>query len=109
MSGLLDFFEHLFHRHTIHPVHQASIQQTLENIMTALEQLQADITNDATIKAGAIAMIVALAKQVADLVAATQNGVDPAALALLSTQLQAQSKALQDAVDAVGAPATPAP
>jgi len=78
------------------------IESNLENIMSAIDDLQAAVAAEDTVIDSAITLI----NGIPALIAAA--GVDPAKLATLQADISAKSKALADAV-AANTPAAPAP
>jgi len=89
------------------PANVASMQVALVDILkriksmaSQLTQLQTDVAANGTVIGSAVTLLQGLSQQIRDL----QN--DPAALAQLATDLEAQSKALADAV-AANTPAAP--
>lgn len=79
--------------------------KTEAKIMSALTDLQAQVTANTTVEGSAVTLIQGIAKQLADAIAAG----DPAALAALSTNLKTSADALAAAVAAnTQAPPVPA-
>jgi uncharacterized protein YoxC len=77
----------------------AEILRRVKTMASQLTQLQTDVAANATVVGSAVTLLQGLSQQIRDL----QN--DPVALAQLATDLEAQSKALADAV-AANTPAT---
>jgi len=73
--------------------------------LTALTQA---VNDEKTVEQSAITLLNGLTKQIADLVAASGNTVDPAALQAIVDQVNADKQALADAV-AANTPAAPPP
>lgn len=93
-------FKHTFH---VDITPDSILYHMLRKIMTALEQLQADIAADKAVKDQAITLLVTMAEQINTLLNGVGGATD-AQLAALSTTLQGQNKVLADAIAAQTAP-----
>ncbi len=83
----------------IKEIHQMALD------LTALTQA---VNDEKTVEQSAITLLNGLTKSIADLVAASGNTVDPAALQAIVDQVNADKQALADAV-AANTPAAPTP
>src|SRR5690348_18501042 len=103
----------LFHIHVHHDSDET--QKLLTQLIKEIHQMALDLTaltqavnDEKTVEQSAITLLNGLTKQIADLVAASGNTVDPAALQAIVDQVNADKQALADAV-AANTPAAPPP
>ena len=86
------------------------INVKLGQIMSILDQLTQDVSNNTSVVQSAVVLINGLHQQLNDAIAALQAGDNGAALTKLSADLEASTQALADAVHAntgTAPPATP--
>lgn len=91
---------------------RAQIHNLKETLMSALDQLKADVAAQATVNASAVTLLAGLKTSLDAAIAANAEGDDGAALAELSSSLEASTSALSAAITAntpasTETPATP--
>jgi hypothetical protein len=109
----MEFHLHIHHHHhddsdldVLTAIH--SLKQEIKKMALSLDALTQAVADEKTVEDSAIALLGGLTSKINDLIAASGNSVDPAALQAIVDELNTNKAALSAAV-VLNTPASPAP